>query len=373
MMHNPKERLVIGNQLRKARETVQFPLEDVAQRLKIRRDQIQDWEEERSRPSLRQLELLAELYGREIDYFLKDTPDAPSGLQFRSATQRKFHELSNDARLVIAKFDELCRTAVELERLLGRRKPVLITPRPVNESPVSLAQEERNTLGLDAKPASELRDRLSGKGIRVFELVVPHGEFSGLSYWHTEYGPCILISAKDLPGRRNFTLAHEYAHLLYRHQPSVCELIDERKHGPFAEERSANVFAIEFLLPEEPVRDDFSRRGLSNVPSLQEVGRIAGKWSVSVQAMAYRLEELGLLAPGYANELLSGYEPQVARVRAPKAPRWERRLGRDFVSSAFDAYLEGHISLGKLARSLGLPLRRALETAEQHQKKRHRK
>ncbi|MFQ5851956.1 MAG: helix-turn-helix domain-containing protein [Candidatus Binatia bacterium] len=366
-----QEHVVMGDQLRRARETIQFRPDEVAERLNVSVEEIGNWEAGRSQPSLRQLEMLAQLYGREIDYFLKETPEPPERLQFRSPAQRTFQELSSDARLVIARFDELCRTAFELEQLLGKGKHSILVPKVQHESPADLARDQRRALGFDKKPVRTLREQLSARGVRIFELIVPPGQFSGLSYWHSQYGPCILINAKELPGRRYFTLAHEYGHLLYHHQPSVCDLTDEWRPGPSAEERSANVFAIEFLLPAGPIREDFQRRGLSGRPTIQDVGKMAGRWQVSVQAMAYRLQDLGLLERAYADELLSAYQPLPRRIRTPKTPTWERRLGKAFVSSAIEAYREGHISLGKLARCLGLPLRKALETAESDKKKRH--
>jgi len=90
---------------------------------------------------------------------------------------------------------------------------------------------------------------------------------------------------------------------------------------------------------------------------------MAGSWYVSIQAMGYRLEVLTLINRGYTNELLASYQPQI-RWKPPKAPRWQRRLGKTFVSNALEAYYKGHISLGKLAHSLGIPMRKALEIAE---------
>jgi len=173
-----------------------------------------------------------------------------------------------------------------------------------------------------------------------------------------------LINGGELLGRRNFTLAHEYAHLLYDHGPSVCDISEGETPGLAGDERSANIFTIEFLLPAEPLRKDFSRRDLTNRPSMQDIGKIKGKWNVSVQAMLYRLEHLGLIERGYANYLLTSYRPQPPHFRPGKVPRWQRKLGNVYVSNAIEAYRYGHISLGKLAHSLGLPLRKALDAVK---------
>lgn len=357
-----REHIILGTQLRQAREIVRFEREEVANRLGIQADEIIGWETGQTRPNLQQLECLAELYGREVDYFLKETPGLPAEVQFRSATKQRFQELSPEARAMIAKFDDWCRTAYELEVTLGKVRRVEIEYAPSNKSPIDLAREQRECFGLDEKPVSKLRDRLTKKGFRIFEFPIPQGQFSGFSYWHEYYGPCILINAKEVPGRRNFTLAHEYAHRLYAHPPLVCDVGEGGASSHARDERLADVFAIEFLLPREPVYEDFSKRGLSETPLIQDIGRMSGRWYVSVQAMGYRLEDLNLVKKGHTNELLASYQPP--HPKPPKTPRWERRLGKSFVSNALETYYKGHISLGKLAHYLDMPLRKALEIAE---------
>jgi hypothetical protein len=157
---------------------------------------------------------------------------------------------------------------------------------------------------------------------------------------------------------------------LYHHRPFVCDIGEEGKAGMINDEQTANLFAIEFLLPADPVKEDFSSRGLSKKPSVREVGKMAGRWSVSVQAMAYRLEDLAMVGRGWANAILASYRPERSYFKPAKTPTWERRLGTDFVSNALQAYHEGHISLGKLTHWLGLPLRRAFEVSERHKKSR---
>jgi Zn-dependent peptidase ImmA (M78 family) len=357
---------ILSAQLRQARELVQLPPDEVASRLGTQPDEIFDWETGRKKPGLQQLERLAELYGREIDYFLKETPGPPTKLQFRSTTTPafQFQDLSHEARIAIAKFDEWCRSAYELEGILGKVHVSEIEHVPSNKPPIDLAREQRESLGLAERPASRLRDRLTKRGVRILELPIPQGQFSGFSYWHLDYGPCILVNAKEVPGRKNFTLAHEYAHRLYDHPPLVCDVSEGRVPSFAGDERSADVFAVEFLLPRKSVYEDFLKRELSKTPSIQDMGRMAGGWYVSIQAMGYRLEGLNLIEHGYTDKLLASYKPQIRRKGPPKAPRWERRLGRAFVSNTLEAYYKGHISLEKLAYYLGIPLRKALEVSE---------
>jgi XRE family transcriptional regulator, fatty acid utilization regulator len=363
MMANSESQtsIIIGNQLRRARELLILTPEEAALELNTSPQDILNWEKEQAQPNLRQLEKLAELYGREIDYFLKQTPAPPEKIEFRGKPGQSLEELAKEAKLVIAKFDELCRTALELENLLNKGREVKLSCFEESVPPKTVAQGLRGILDVGDKPLPDLRERLEGEGVRIFGLPVPEDDFSGFSLWHLEYGPSILLNASEPQGRRNFTLAHELAHLLYRHASSLCHipLKLSEVHGNI--EVKANQFAIELLLPETSAIGDFGRRELSRTPSSKELGQMAGKWGVSIQALGYRLENLGLIEWGHTDTL---FELQPPFLRRPRTPRWEKQLGKEFVGTTFEAYQRGLISTGKLASSLGITVREALKEIE---------
>lgn len=360
-VENP--RLVLGSQLRKARETLALSPSEVAKHLNVTPSGILAWEQEQESPTLAQVERLAKIYGREIDYFLQHTSDPPAVYKYRAAPRESLSTLSVEARLAISRFEELCRKAVQIEQLLEKRRLVRLVYAEGDEPPPQLAARQREYLRFDGKPARGLRDALSRIGVRIFELPVPTGEFSGLSSPDGAYGPRILINGRDLFGRRHFTLAHELAHLLYRHEPSICHTV-ERVEGHSALERTADLFAVEILLPRAPLEEDIHRRGLTRKPSIQELGKLAGRWFVSVQAMGYRLEALKLIDRGHLRELLASYVERAPHRRGPRQPTWQRQLGSEYVGNALEAYRQGHISLGKLANCLGIPLRRAFDICQ---------
>jgi Zn-dependent peptidase ImmA (M78 family) len=212
---------------------------------------------------------------------------------------------------------------------------------------------------------ANLKDLLDAKGFRIFELPVPNDELSGLSLWHSDYGPCILLNARDLKPRRNFTLAHELAHLLYSHGALACRIPPKLEEQAVGTERKADHFAVELLLPESTLRADFTKRGYSSTPSAEELRPMRSKWGVSLQALGYRLETLGLIARGHTDALV---EPKPTYFRRPKTPKWERRLGKPFIETAFEAYQKNLVSIGKLAHSLGIPIRKAMEEVERRSK-----
>jgi len=352
-----RKSLIIGSQLRKARQMLQFTVAEVAKEIQVSPGSIEKWERSEESPNVKQLEMLARVYGREIDYFLRESPPPPLEIEFRGRRGQSLKDLSKETRIVIARFDELCRTSVEFEQLLNKKRYPKIIRFKKSDSPDKIAVSLRKQMGKDNSPIPNLRDLLEKEGARIFELSVPNNEFSGLSFWHSEYGPAILVNAKESKGRRNFTLAHELAHLLYDDGSSVCYI-----PIPFAKpvgniEYKANQVAVKLLLPEAGVIEDFEKKNLSKTPSEKELGQIAGKWGVSLQALGYRLEELGLIEKGYTDKLV---EPP-PHFRPSITPRWERQLGKKFVETTFEAYHKGLISSGKLSHTLGLTVRKTLE------------
>lgn len=357
----PTANLIIGAQLQRARELLQLTPEEVAPELNADIQAVLSWEEGRSQPNLTQLEKLAELYGREIDYFLRETPAPPQDIKFRGKPGQSLKELSKETKIVLARFDELCRTALEFETLLDKRPEVRLPRFEEHAPPEAVAQYLREMFGAGYKPIPGLRTILENEGVRIFELPIPEDSFSGFSFWHSDYGPCILVSAREIKGRRNFTLAHELAHLLYGHGSSLCYIPLKFTEPGRGLEYKANQIATELLLPEPGVVEDFRKRDLSGTPSPKDMAPMASKWVVSIQALGYRLENLGLIRGGHTDTL---WEAKPPRFRRPRIPRWERQLGKRFVSMSIEVHQNNFISIGKLAHVLGIPIRKALETAE---------
>jgi Zn-dependent peptidase ImmA (M78 family) len=269
---------------------------------------------------------------------------------------------------VLARFDELCRTALEFEGLLNKKREVKLSRFDESAQPKEVVQHLRRKFGVGDKPLPDLRERLEGEGIRIFELPVPEDAFSGFAFWHLEYGPCVLLNANEIKGRKNFTLAHELAHLLYGHGPTLCYIPVKLREVRGDIEFKADQFAVELLMPKPSVVEDFQRRNLSGTPSKNQLAYMAyRKWGVSVQALGYRLENLGLIKREYTDSLL---EPKLyfRGKRGPRIPGWEKQLGREFVGTTLEAYDKGLISAGKVASGLGITLREAMKEIEQRTK-----
>jgi Zn-dependent peptidase ImmA (M78 family) len=109
----------------------------------------------------------------------------------------------------------------------------------------------------------------------------------------------MLVNQSDPPARKRFTIAHELGHhFLHLHEQDgqfvdgeanlfreprahVEEMTPERR-----QEIQANMFAAALLMPEDLVRQQW--------PLLRSVEEMAKLFNVSVPAMGFRIDQLGL-------------------------------------------------------------------------------
>jgi hypothetical protein len=136
----------------------------------------------------------------------------------------------------------------------------------------------------------------------VSGMLVPVPSPDGKPQW------AIVVNSKDAPVRQRFTIAHELGHLLiHRYSTPHADgryqvrFRDERSaEGSAREEIEANQFAAELLMPEREVRVLAMRLRLDVVdPSVdklavQKLTKIASKMQVSVQALSFRIANLGM-------------------------------------------------------------------------------
>lgn len=108
----------------------------------------------------------------------------------------------------------------------------------------------------------------------------PFGEHISGMLVMVEGKPTIGFNPDDPWVRRRFTIAHEIGHFLMSH--GSCDLCSSTP-----EEREANQFAAELLMPSLFIRKDFKRQ-----PDVQELAR---KYLVSMEALTYQLMDCRVL------------------------------------------------------------------------------
>lgn len=118
----------------------------------------------------------------------------------------------------------------------------------------------------------------------------------------------IGVNKTHPPKRKNFTIAHEIGHFLLHNYRGVHfdrNVTRYRIHsrnaksseGTDIEEREANSFAAELLMPEAFLRDDIAQVGEIYLLDEQNstLSELADYYEVSVNALTFRLSNLGYI------------------------------------------------------------------------------
>jgi Zn-dependent peptidase ImmA (M78 family) len=115
------------------------------------------------------------------------------------------------------------------------------------------------------------------------------------------YKALIGVNKNHHPNRQRFTIAHELGHLLL-HEGEPLHVDRGMKvnlrdgassQGTLIEEKEANLFAAELLMPAHFIHRDLKERLTLEIES--DIDWLADKYEVSAQAMTFRLSYLKYL------------------------------------------------------------------------------
>lgn len=103
----------------------------------------------------------------------------------------------------------------------------------------------------------------------------------------------ISYNSYDPHSRIRFTLAHELGHHVLGHTQNGRKLREysnpDHNDGNYMEERDANRFAAELLMPQDAVATLINREKVYAIPEL------ANRFGVSEEAMYWRMKNLGYI------------------------------------------------------------------------------
>jgi Zn-dependent peptidase ImmA (M78 family) len=111
------------------------------------------------------------------------------------------------------------------------------------------------------------------------------------------------VNSTHHANRQRFTIGHELGHYLLHDLEGIH--VDRRfevklRNGKLGEatddqEKEANLFAAELLMPERILKADLAMIEQLDLEDEASLGRLAGKYEVSVQALNFRVANLGLV------------------------------------------------------------------------------
>lgn len=353
----------LANHLKKERESLDFTLKEVSEKLGFNNYQtLSSIEAGEREVKAWELAKLAEIYGRDIDYFLNiESPQRDVKILWRSP------ETSPQKTLVERQFILICKRYQNFLNLLGefdtRNKGLklkidkhrLLAPNAFKYVE-NIASKYIRILEVGCRPACSLSKILEEDlGIKIVFLPMDF-DISGGSAIDNNFGMAVLVNANDAPWRRNFDLAHEFFHLITWEYFAPEEIYQDETKRKSRVEQLADAFAASLLLPEEDIRDEFEKRTKDKSISYLNLVDIARDFDVSIEALLWRLVNLGLLKKeDIQEELEKGKIKDIDRKhrKTDWAETEKPYLSTKYISLAIKAFHLGKISKGKLAEYVG--------------------
>lgn len=339
----------INKRLKEARRSVEMTLKDAAKLAGFKHYQTLAKIED-SKRSIKAVELakLADIYARDISFFLSDSPTKLAfSISWRKSSEKV--KLSKDEQ----KLKTLLERYLSLEKKLQLKKsmpqlPLVEKNRLSYEVAAEFGEKYSKFLGLGRRPAYSLSEILEKDvKIPIFHLELPEGASAATIHANDTYAIC--INSNEAPWRRNFNLAHEFFHLVFPSQRvSSCGLDITTNI-----EKWANSFASGLLLPGEEVQKFMNKfKKIGKLPVFN-IAMEARDFGVSTAALIWRIVNLGWIKRTDAEELLqSEVLKEKDREIRSTIPWKSPHLSHRFVSMVFKAISDGLLSRARAAEYL---------------------
>lgn len=352
---------MIGERIKLARARRGLSLRDLEARIDnlVSAQAIGKYERGEMMPGSRVMMALADALGVSESYLAGQSGVELENVEFR---KKKITNRKEEAQVEAAAIDLLERY-LEIEEILQVASRSWDRPRegpfPVREmadsESAAIRLREYWKLGTNPIPVPGLAEMLEESGIKVVCLDLP-ANVSGLTCWvrrkNGDPVPVIVINENHNGERQRFTLCHELGHMII----DAADDIDD--------ERACDRFAEAFLTPADSVWAEIGKHRSSI--SLGELFSLKELYGVSVQVIAYRLKNLGIINTSAHRGLYAAFArrgwlkpPFPEPLPLPKEePNRFRRL-------CFWALAEKAISEAKAAELLGMTVRELNQAMEE--------
>ena len=349
----------LGELLRKERESLDMTLVEVSKKLNFNHYQtLSSIEVGEREVKAWELAKLAEIYGRDIDYFLnlEESRDKRRILW-------KSPEESMQKSLIEHQFLLICQSYQKLIELLGENEATNsilkfkidkheLLSGDASKYVEDLAFNYSHILNLGSRPSCCLAHALEEKmGIKVIFLPMASDISQGCII-DPNFGMAALINENNAPWRRSFDLCCEFFHLLTWNLFTEDEIYENQKTVERSIEKLANLFASALLLPEKELRDKFEKMVDDKSITLLDLVHIARDFNVPLESMLVRIRNLGLLGKETIQEDLEKEDLQDFDKKYRYSQWAETRkphLSARYISLAIKAYISGKITKEKLA------------------------
>ncbi|RWM25629.1 MAG: ImmA/IrrE family metallo-endopeptidase [Mesorhizobium sp.] len=343
---------MIGNKLKVARSASGLSLRALSDAIDgiVTAQAIGKYERNEDMPSSRVLIALAKALSVSEEYLLNEDEIALEGVDFR----KKVGASSKEEAVLEARAIHMLERYLAVEDLLQMRSVEWEQPRSAPHPVADIRDAEdaarsvRDDWGLGNDPIPQLAELLEERGIKVLSLDLD--EVDGLAAKvrrrDRTAARVIVVKRSTWSERKRFNLAHELGHMVIAPGEGVNE------------EKAAHRFAGAFLMPADVLRAEVGAHRSSI--SIGELVALKKRFGVSIQALAYRCKDLGIINQAAFARLFKIFaergwrtapyeEPETMEPRLEEPQRFERLCYR--------ALAEGVIGESRAAELLGISVR----------------
>ena len=241
----------------------------------------------------------------------------------------------------------------------------------VSKKPKDAAKEVRSICKIkEDAPVYDIVSLVENAGVKLCLRDFNFHKTFGLSVNEEDGGPAVIVNdSNDINVERKiFTIAHELGHLILHKSSFDGEFSEENE----AEEKEADTFAAEFLMPEKAFEKQWeAHSGISWVDAVLQIKQYFG---VSYKTVLYRLNSLvGSRYPSgylyrefarlyrlkYGHDLKNNYEPNSISELVPASDEPKQLSSFNFTEERFErlvrlAYEQEKISMSRAAEILNV-------------------
>jgi len=330
---------------------------------------IAEWERGESRPTYRQLELLAKQLSLPVAiFFFPEPPDVPNIEEtFRTLSAAQFAEVPPRIRKLLHKARAFQLGLAELND--GRNPARKIVTRDlrlsVDDSVTFMAQQVRDYLGVSLSDQFKWPDvhialktwrkTFFDVGVTVFKDAFRENGYGGFSLYDEEF-PIIYVNNSNAGTRQVFTLFHELAHLLF-HTSGMEKDIAFRRPFPTGKqhiEATCNRLAAAILVPD----DAFSKEIFGCTADTSLADTLARKFCVSRELIYRRFRDRGLVTDSQYEEAKKKWDSHLVKTGGGRGGNYFRTkiayLGEEYITLAFKRFYQDRIDEEELADYLAI-------------------
>lgn len=288
-----------GSKLKTARIVRGFTLEELEEKLGVSHQSISNYENGKANPHVETIRKLANIleftpsffYGNDVDML---DPETPHFFRSGAAVAVKYKDRVKEKIKILAYIIDFIQSKMRIPEFKYPdfiKKSAGFIQYDLEEID-NIATKLRRHIGLGDGPISNITALCERLGIIISFAKMEDEKIDACTVFYKGRPYIILNQERISSVRLRFNIAHELGHILLHSSYQEKDVKDKSKHKRI--EQEANRFASSFLMPESTIVSELASSGLDYLLLLKE------HWKVSVQAIIYRAEELGIYTPDYA-------------------------------------------------------------------------